>query len=85
MKLNKNFLTHNVSDEQVMVDLTGKFHGIVTNNETAAFIVDCLKEDTTKQEIVEKILNEFDVEEYVAQEDVERILNKLESIGALEE
>lgn len=83
MKLKENFLTHNVSDEQIMIDLTGKFQGIVTSNETAAFIVECLKNDITKKEIIQKILNVYDVSEEVARKDVDIILQKLESIDAL--
>ncbi|MBQ7653759.1 MAG: PqqD family protein [Clostridia bacterium] len=84
MKLKENFLTHYVENEQIMIDVKGIFHGIVTSNETAAFIVDCLKEDVTKREIVEKMAEVYDAPEDVIEKDVEKIVSKLESIGALE-
>ena len=84
MKLKSNFLTHDVDDEQIMIDINGKFKGIITNNETAAFIVNCLKEDVTKEEIVEKLFNEYDAPKMQIEKDVEAILNKLISVNALE-
>lgn len=84
MKLKTNFLTHNIEDEQIMIDVKGEFQGIVTSNETAAFIVDCLKEDVTKQQIVEKMAEVYDAPADVIEKDVERILQKLLSIDALE-
>ena len=46
MKLNENFLTQEIDDTQVMV-ATGDaaFSGIVRSNQTAAEIVNLMKED----------------------------------------
>ena len=55
MKLKTGFITHTIGKEQMMVATgpAGKdFHGLVRSNETAAFIVDCLKKETTEEEIV---------------------------------
>ena len=86
MKLREGFVTHTIQNTQMMVT-TGEaaniFHGLVRSNETAAFIVDCLKTETTPEEIVQKLLGEYDVSEEVAQQDVQRILDQLNGIGAL--
>lgn len=84
MKLKDSFITHYVEGEQIMIDAKGEFQGIITSNETAAFIVDCLQKDVTKREIVEKMAEEYDAASDVIEKDVERILQKLQSIGALE-
>ena len=84
MRLNKNFITHEVEDEQIMIDIQGKFQGVVTNNETAAFIVNCLKEETSFEEIVEKMFSEFNASKEQIEKDVKNILEKLNKIGALE-
>ena len=57
MKLNRNFVTQNVGDTQFMV-ATGSesFSGMVRSNRSAAFIIDSLRYETTKEEIVEKML-----------------------------
>lgn len=87
MKLKTGFITHTIGKEQMMV-ATGPaakdFHGLVRSNETAAFIVDCLKKDTTEEEIVSAMLQEYDAPEEVIAADVARIVGKLREIGALE-
>ena len=53
MKLKSEFITHRMGDEQVMVAAgTSQFCGIIRSNRTAAFIVDCLKTETTEEEII---------------------------------
>ena len=53
MKLKEGFVTHEMGGEQVMVATgSASFSGLVRSNATAAFIVDCLKEETTKEQIL---------------------------------
>ena len=87
MKLDQRFITHVTKGEHFIISTGGTgFKGIIQNNETAAFIVDCLKEDTTISEIVDKILAEYcGVERVDAELDVAEIIDQLRSIGALEE
>ena len=61
------------------------FSGVVRSNKTAAFIIDQLKSNTTKEQILDAMLQKFDVESSVAEADIEKILNTLRSIGALDE
>ena len=86
MKLNRNFVTQNVGDTQFMV-ATGSesFSGMVRSNRSAAFIIDCLRYETTKEEIVEKMLEKYEVDEETVSRDVDVILASLRRIGAVEE
>jgi hypothetical protein len=86
MKLKSGFVTHEMGNEQIMV-ATGEasFAGLVHSNMTAGFIVDCLKEETTKEAIVEKMLAKYDATREVIEADVDKILGKLRSINALDE
>ena len=87
MKLKSGFITHNVGKTQMMVatgSASSTFHGLVRSNETAAFIVDCLKKETTEQEIVEAMLQEYDAPEELIARDVHSVVEKLQGIGALE-
>lgn len=68
-----------------MIDASGKFAGIIHSNKTAAFITDCLKTDTSKEEIVQKMLAKYDASESEISESVDRIIDKLRSIGAIDE
>lgn len=88
MKLKKGFITHTLQDTQMMVAVgqaAKSFHGMVRSNETAAFIVDCLKSNTTEEGIVQKLLEAYEVTPEVARRDVAKILEKLRSIGAIED
>ena len=87
MKLNPNFLTHITKGEHYIISTSDtKFKGIVKNNETAAFIVECLKTETTESAVVDKLMAEYkDADRPTVERDVKNILDKLRSIGALEE
>lgn len=87
MKLNPKFLTHVTKGEHYIISTSDTdFKGIVKNNETAAFIVECLKTDTTESIIIDKILAEYKGVSYMTVErDVANIIGKLRSIGAIEE
>ncbi len=86
MKLNPNFITQDIGDVQYLVSggMDG-FNGIVKSNSSAAFIVDCLKDETTKEEIVKAVEDKYDASHEVIEKDVDKILEKLRSIGALQE
>ena len=85
MKLKEDFITQDIDGTQFLVAVGGEaFNGIVRNNETAAFIVNCLKKETTEQEIVEAMLQEYDAPEELIARDVHSVVEKLQGIGALE-
>ncbi len=86
MKLNKNFITHKSDDKQIMISMDNeKFSGMIRSNETAAFIIDMLKEDTTREEIIAKMLNEYNASEELISSDVDKVLSVLRNIGAIDE
>lgn len=86
MKLKKDFITQEIDGEQIMVPVGDSgFCGLVRSNASAAFIVDCLKEDTTKEEIVNAMLEKYDASSEIIEESVTNILSKLRKIGALDE
>ena len=87
MKMTDGFITYYTTEkEQVMVstDKNG-FHGMVRSNKTAAFIIDCLKEDCTKTELINKLAEKFDAPLESLTQDVDRVLTVLRKIGALDE
>ena len=86
MKLKDGFVTHEMGGEQVMVATgSANFSGLVRSNSTAAFIVDCLKEETTRDAIIDTMLKRYDASADVISADVDMVIGKLRSIGALDE
>ncbi|MBQ1239760.1 MAG: PqqD family protein [Ruminococcus sp.] len=86
MKLNENFLTQEIDDTQVMV-ATGDtaFNGIVRSNQTAAEIVDLMKEETTRDAVVDKMCAKYDASRDEIAADVDMVIATLRKVGALDE
>lgn len=86
MKLNKDFITHETEGEQIMVSVGNTaFAGLVRSNRTAAFLVECLKKEMTKEQLIETMLDRYDAPRETIERDVQQILSILRSIGALDE
>ena len=85
MKLKANFITQEMDGEQIMVAAGGGFAGMVRSNATAAFIVDCLKNETTREAVLDAMGQKYDAPREVMAADVDLVLGNLRRIGALDE
>lgn len=86
MKLKSDFITHMTGEEQVMVSVNSKgFHGLVRSNKTAAAIIDLLKREMTRVQIITEMQKMYDVSEEQITGDVDSVLENLRKIGALDE
>lgn len=85
MKLKDTFVTREVDGEQIMVEAGGGFSGMVRSNATAAFIIDRLKSDTTKEAILDAMTREYDGPRERMAADIDMVLKMLREIGALAE
>lgn len=85
MKLKDTYITHDSDGEQILLDTSSSFAGLIRNNKTAAFIVECLKDDTTQEKIVEAMFEKYDAPKAVLAKDVSDVIGKLRKVGALEE
>ena len=85
MKLKDTYITHDSDGEQILLDTSSSFAGLNRNNKTAAFIVECLKEETTEEKIVEAMFEKYDAPKDVLAKDVSDVIEKLRKVGALDE
>lgn len=86
MRLSKDFVVQEIGDEHILIPIGGSsFSGIAKFNKTAAFIIHLLENDVTENAIVAEILNTYDVTEEQASANVRETLDKLRSIGAIDE
>ena len=85
MKLKDTYITHDSDGEQILLDTSSSFAGLIRNNKTAAFIVECLKEETTEEKIVEAMFEKYDAPKEVLAKDVSDVIEKLRKVGALDE
>lgn len=86
MKLKHDFITQEVDGIQYLVP-TGEstFTGVIRSNSTSAAIVNCLRKDTTPEEIVDKMYEIYDAPRSVISRDVYKVIEVLRSIGSLDE
>lgn len=86
MKLKEGFITYESDGEHITVSAGGaSFNGVIRSNSTAGFIVNALSEDTTMEAITEKMLEIYDAPKEIIYKDVEKIVSRLRSIGAIDE
>lgn len=87
MRIEKEFILREIAGDYVIVP-TGKtaleFNGLITVNELGAFIWKKMQQEITKEKLVSDILNEYEVEEETARNDLEEFLHRLAECGILE-
>ncbi len=88
MKLKFDYEIMNIADELTAVpinDNDNAFHGVLNINETGAFILNLLKEDTTVDTVVDKILSEYDGDKEQIRNYVEKFVAGLRENGLISE
>ena len=82
MKLKYNFVINEVAGQKIALPIDCGYgeQSVIKTNETGAFILEILKNDITKQEILEKINQEFSVESQETLENwLDNFLEKLKN------
>ena len=86
MKVEKEFVLREIAGDYIIIP-TGKtvldFNGLITVNEVGASLWIMLQEEVSLDDLVNGILNEYDVEEEIAREDIQEFLTSLETGGIL--
>ena len=85
MKLKDTFVSHITNGEQILVDVSSSFSGLIRSNKTAAFIVDQLKSETTLDSIVDAMFEKYDAPKEVLRRDAQAVIDKLRSVGAIDD
>ncbi|MBE6787317.1 MAG: PqqD family protein [Ruminococcaceae bacterium] len=86
MKLKYNFVINEVAGQKIALPIDCGYgeQSVIKTNETGAFILEILKNDITKQEILEKINQEFSVESQETLENwLDNFLEKLKNAEVL--
>lgn len=87
MKIKKGFLMREVAGKYVVVPVgtgTNEFKGMVQMNKIGAFLWNSLGQDQTLEDLVQKVLEKYDVTEEQAVIDVEKFTGELLNAGILE-
>ena len=87
MKIKDNFILRKVADSYVVVPvgrLTLDFNGIITLNETGAFLFELLQKGADREELIDRLLAEYDVTPERAAADVDVFIEKVKASDVLE-
>ena len=87
MKIKEDFLLRKVADSYVVVpvnQMTLDFNGIINLNETGAFLFDLLQNGAEREELISKLLEEYEVTSEKATTDVDIFINKVKEADILE-
>ena len=87
MKIKDDFALRKVADSYVVVpvnSLTLDFNGVINLNETGAFLFEQLQKGIEKEELVEKMLDEYEKKKKKASADIDLFINKLKDADVFE-
>lgn len=87
MKINKEMTLREIAGENILVpgaNATLDLNGLFVVTETGALIWKLLPEAENEEEIVEKILEEYEVDEETARADVNEFLGNLRKYGIID-
>lgn len=88
MKIKSDFILREMDDMSIVVavgESAAKFNGVINLNGTAEFMWKKLSEGCTKEELIESVLEEYDVPAQTVQTDVEQFIAKLREENILDE
>lgn len=87
MKIKEDFLLRKVADSYVVVPVNKMnldFNGIINLNETGAFLFELLQNGADREELISKLLSEYEVTDEKATADVDIFINKVKEADILE-
>lgn len=88
MKIKNGFAKREIAGSYIVVPVgkeASEFNGMITLNESGSFFWDCLQNDTTFDDAIEKITSEYDVEKSRAEEDLNKFIKMLKENNLLDE
>ncbi len=86
MKLVDGFVLKNIADTFVVVPLgtnTVNFRSIISLNESGAFLWSQLETEKTEEELLNLMLNEYDIDEATARADIASFIENLKKADLL--
>lgn len=82
MKIKNGFILREIAGSYVVIaagDEAVDFGGMITVNDTGAFLWKLLEKGATKSELTEKLLLEYDVDTETAERDIDEFIEKIRS------
>lgn len=87
MKIKKGYILREVAGNYIVVavgEAVKNFNGIINLNETGAFLWKRLEQGATEVQLKSALLEEYEVEEQIAENDIKAFISKLTEKGLLD-
>lgn len=87
MKIKEDFILRKVADSYVVVPVNNMsldFNGIINLNETGAFLFNLMQNGANREELISKMLDEYEVTEQKAEKDIDLFIEKVKGADILE-
>ena len=88
MKIKKGFVVREVGGKKYAVatgEVAKSFKGMLGLNDVGARIFELLQNETTKDTLIDSILEEYDADRHVVEADVDKFISQLKSINVIED
>ena len=86
MRVSNDFILRQIADEYMLVPIgqaATRFNGLISMNEIGHFIFQALAEETTEDQVADKIIAEYDIDRETALQNLRDFLHQLRDLGAL--
>ncbi|MBE7092803.1 MAG: PqqD family protein [Clostridiales bacterium] len=86
MKIKDCFVLKNIAGINTVISTNSKttFEGMITLNDTGVFMWKLLQDGITLDALVEKMVEEYEIDKAVAQKDAQSFIDKLSTIDVFE-
>lgn len=86
MQVKKDFILREIAGDYIIIPTEKtaiEFNGLITVNEVGVFLWRLLQNNISQEDLLKSVLEEYDVEEEVAKEDIQEFLDVLVKGGIL--
>ena len=87
MKIKDGFLLRQFGEDSIVVAVgegSEDFNKLITLNSVGAFIFEKLRAGITREELVESVIDRYDIDEETAKRDTDIFIEKLKEAGLLD-
>ena len=87
MKVKDNFILKKIADSYVVIPVRSRtvdFSGVIKLTESASVLWQMLEKGAEREELVARLLEEYEVDDNTARDDVDRFLQKLREADLIE-
>lgn len=86
MRLKCDFEVMDINDEKIAVpvgDHASEFHGVIKLNDTGAFILGLLKQETSEDDIVKAMMSRYDACKEEIEKDTKQCIAEFAKVGLI--